>query len=374
MSTKTGQGHVRSVVTPAPPQRPPQEGGTLSLKQSNAGMYDFTDQLKQSLGDGYTIQRELGGGGMSRVFLAHERALDRAVVIKALLPELASGVSVRRFAQEVRAAAMLQHPHIVPVLCSGHTSDEIPYYVMPFVRGETLRQRLERGRVPFVETVQLVGDVAKALAAAHEADVIHRDIKPDNVLLSGGAAVVTDFGIARALHAARTSRAPAASDEDGLHAEGGGASVAEEASADPDAEFDARLTLLGSSLGTPAYMAPEQVAGDEIDSRTDIYSWGVVTYEMLVGHHPFPAANSAQKLMAAHVSERIAPLSHRSHAAPGWFCWLVMSCLEKDPAHRPADGAALVHFVEYGASAHRSRPALTVARWASSLGRLFGGR
>ncbi len=307
---------------------------------------DLGAELQSALGSGYTIQRELGGGGMSRVFVAHEHALDRSVVIKALLPELASGVSAQRFAAEVHAAATLQHPHIVPVLSAGHTTREIPYYMMPYIRGETLRARLERGRIPFVEAVQFVGDVAKALSAAHEADVVHRDIKPDNILLSGGAAVVTDFGIARAIHEARKGAADA----------------------EADAEPDARLTSMGTSLGTPAYMAPEQAAGGAIDARTDVYSWGVIVYETIVGHHPF-SATTAQKFIVAHLTERPVPLSHRAKDTPGWFCHLVTSCMEKDPERRPTDGAALFHAVEYGA---RGGLSLT-ASCTATMRKLFGG-
>jgi serine/threonine-protein kinase len=299
-------------------------------------MDELRDSLQRSLGSAYQLGRELGGGGMSRVFLAHERALDRQVVVKALVPELASAVSVQRFALEVRAAATLQHPHIVPVLCAGHTDADIPYYIMPFVPGDTLQERLRRGAIPFIETVALLGDVAKALAAAHAAGLVHRDIKPDNILLSGGAAVVTDFGIAHAIGASRT---------------------------------DGRLTTESTSLGTPAYLAPEQAAGDAIDARTDVYSWGVVAYEMTAGHHPFPRATTAQKLIAAHIAERPAPLSRCAAATPAWFCDLVMRCLAKDPAARPADGSALVHAVEYGA-ARRSSVTATLAAGVSWL---FGG-
>jgi serine/threonine-protein kinase len=298
---------------------------------------DLRESLGRALGNAYLLGNELGGGGMSRVFLAQETALDRPVVIKALLPELASGVSAQRFAREVHAAATLQSPHIVPVLSAGQTSDEIPYYIMPFVRGETLRVRLARGRVPYAETVQLVGDVAKALAAAHEADMVHRDIKPDNILLTGGAAAVTDFGIAHAIHAARAEA------------------------------LDPMLTSLGTSLGTPGYMAPEQACGDAIDARTDVYSWGVVAYEMIAGHHPFPTAHTAQRLIAAQISERPAHLSAQQTGTPAWFCKLVMSCLAKEPNLRPANGQALVHAVEYGEAGQPFG-----ARCAATVRRMFG--
>ena len=297
---------------------------------------DLRDSLQGALGGAYALGQELGGGGMSRVFLADDTSLGRPVVIKALLPEMASGVSVQRFAREVHAAATLQSPHIVPVLSAGHTIDEIPYYIMPFVRGESLRVRLERGRVPYAEAVQLAGDVAKALAAAHDAGMVHRDIKPDNILLTGGAAAVTDFGIAHALHEARSE------------------------SADP------MLTSLGTSLGTPGYMAPEQACGDAIDARTDVYSWGMVTYEMIAGHHPFPTAHSAQRLIAAQIAERPVALSTHQTGTPAWFCKLVMSCLAKEPDLRPVDGLALVHAVEYGEAGQGGAPLGAIVR------RMFG--
>ncbi len=298
---------------------------------------DLRESLGRALGPAYALGDELGGGGMSRVFLARDAALDRSVVIKALLPELASSVSAQRFARDVHAAATLQSPHIVPVLSAGHTGDEIPYYIMPFVRGETLRIRLARGRLPYAEVVQLVGDVAKALAAAHEADMVHRDIKPDNILLTGGAAAVTDFGIAHAIHMARSE------------------------------SLDPMLTGLGTSLGTPGYMAPEQACGDAVDARTDVYSWGVVAYEMIAGHHPFPAAHTAQRLIAAQIAERPVSLSAHATSTPAWFCKLVMSCLAKDPNFRPANGQALVHSVEYGEA---GQPFGT--RCGAAVRRMFG--
>jgi serine/threonine protein kinase len=302
-------------------------------------MEELRESVQAALGSAYALGRELGGGGMSRVFLADDSSLERQVVVKVLLPELASAVSVQRFAREVRATATLQHPHIVPVLSAGHTSGDVPFYVMPFVPGETLGERLRRGRVPFVVTVQIMGDVAKALAAVHNAHLVHRDVKPDNIMVCGDAAVVTDFGIAHAIGASRVDAA------------------------------DVRLTTTNTSLGTPAYLAPEQAAGDAVDARTDVYSWGVVAYEMIAGQHPFPTANTAQKLMAAHIAERPAPLAHLASDTPIWFSALVMRCLEKDPERRPENGAALVHAVEYGPTEQRS----LAARWAAGARWLWGG-
>jgi serine/threonine-protein kinase len=195
---------------------------------------------------------------MSRVFIARETSLDRKVVVKVLPPELAQGVSVERFKREIQLAAQLQHAHIVPVHAAGET-DGLPYYTMPLVDGHSLRSRLAKGGpLPITEAISVLRDVAKALAYAHEHGVAHRDIKPDNVLLSGGAAVVTDFGVAKALSMAK-------------HTVPGGT-----------------LTEVGTSLGTPAYMAPEQAAADpRTDHRADIYAFGVVGYEILAGQPPF---------------------------------------------------------------------------------------
>ena len=157
---------------------------------------DLRDQLQATLGASYTLERELSGGGMSRVFVATETALGRKVVVKVLSPELAQGVSVERFKREIQVAAQLQHPHIVPVHTSGQI-DGLPFYTMPYVDGASLRSRLERGGgLPVADTLSVLREVAKALAYAHERGVVHRDIKPDNVLITGGTAVVTDFGIA----------------------------------------------------------------------------------------------------------------------------------------------------------------------------------
>ncbi len=205
---------------------------------------------------------------MSRVFLATDTHLERYVVVKVLAPDLAAALSTERFAREVKLAAQLQEPHIVPVLADGVTADGLPYYTMPYVPGASLRHRMEQGRVPLPEAVGILRDMARALAYAHGHGVVHRDIKPENVLLHEGTAVVTDFGIAKALSAS-TTKAPSGT-----------------------------LTLVGTSLGTPAYMAPEQVAADpNIDARADIYAVGVVAYEMLTGKPPF--TGTPQAILAA---------------------------------------------------------------------------
>ncbi len=222
-------------------------------------MTDLRAQLQATLGDGYTLERELGGGGMSRVFVARENALGREVVVKVVAPELSASVSAERFTREIATAARLQQANIVPVLAAG-TSGGVPYYTMPFVKGESLRAQLARGvTLSMHDRINVLRDVARALAYAHGEGVIHRDIKPDNILLSAGTAVVTDFGIAKAISAARTVDGPNPAASDGT------------------------LTQVGSSVGTPAYMAPEQAVGEAIDARADLYAWGVVAYELLAG-------------------------------------------------------------------------------------------
>ena len=270
-------------------------------------MNNVRDELQAALGDGYTLERELGGGGMSRVFVAQEHALGREVVVKVLSPERTAALSAERFTREIKLAAALQDPHIVPVLVAGTTSDGLPYYTMPFVRGDSLRARLVAGPVPVAEALGILRNIAQALAYAHERGIVHRDIKPENVLLSRGTAVVTDFGIAKALSASTTK------------VEGN------------------TLTSLGTSIGTPAYMAPEQALGDvNTDARADLYAWGVVAYELLTGVHPFAARSTPQAMVAAHISEAPPLLNAARLLVPLDVAALVMQCLEKDPAQRPA--------------------------------------
>lgn len=262
------------------------------------------DRLQNALGDSYCIERELAPGGMSRLFLATERSLDRRVVVKLLPPELTSEVSAQRFQREILVTAKLQHPHILPVLTAG-ARDGLVYYITPFVGDESLRQRIaQRGALPIDEAVRLLRTVADALAFAHALGVVHRDLKPDNIFLQHGYAILADFGIARAVEQA-TLATPAE-----------------------------RLTGTGMGLGTPGYMAPEQLAGEaDVDARADIYAMGIVAYEMLTGHPPF-AGRSAPKLVVAHMTEMPEPVSARRPDAPPRLAQAVMRCLEKDPAHR----------------------------------------
>jgi len=267
----------------------------------------------------YTIERELAAGGMATVFLAREKALDRPVVLK-VLPERASEVDAERFRREVALAARLQHPNIVPVLTAGE-ADGIVYYVMPHVAGASLRDRIvSTGGLSVSEAVRVLRDVARALAYAHEHDVVHRDIKPENVLLSGRAATVTDFGIAKALSSSRR--------------------VSSQQTGAPE-----QLTVAGTTVGTLAYMAPEQAVGENVDHRSDIYSFGVMAYELLCGEKPF-TGKSAQALIAAHLRDAPIPAIERRPDLPPALAELVMLCLEKDPAHRPQNASELVDALE----------------------------
>jgi tRNA A-37 threonylcarbamoyl transferase component Bud32 len=274
------------------------------------------DQLQTSLGTAYRLERELGGGGMSRVFLAHDAALGRKVVVKVLHPELAAGVSIDRFRREIQLAAQLQHPHIVPLLSAGE-SEGLPYFIMPFISGESLRVKLSRqGELPVTEVVRILRGVVSALAYAHESNVMHRDVKPDNVLITGGVAVVTDFGVAKALSASSES---------------------------PDAT---NLTSVGVALGTPTYMAPEQAAGSpQIDHRADLYALGVMAYEMLAGRTPF-WGRSVQAMLAAHVIEAPDPIDRMRPALPPVLSALIMQCLAKHPADRPQSANEVMHVLD----------------------------
>src|SRR6266700_2526974 len=237
---------------------------------------------------------------MSRVFLAKETALKRRVVIKVLPPEMAAGGTVERVRREIQLAASLQHPHIALLLSAGASADLL-YYTMPLVEGESLRAKLAReGELPVGDTIRILTDVADALAYAHAHDVVHRDIKPDNVLLSGKHALVTDFGVSRAVSASS-----------------GGS-----------------LTSLGIALGTPAYMSPEQAAADpHVDHRADLYALGVLGYEMLTGQPPFLGA-TPQATLAAQVTKKPEPVTTTREAIPAALNALVMRCLEKHPADR----------------------------------------
>jgi tetratricopeptide (TPR) repeat protein/tRNA A-37 threonylcarbamoyl transferase component Bud32 len=263
---------------------------------------DLQTRLQAAVGEAYRIEKELGGGGMSRVFLADEERLGRKVVIKVLPPEMSAGVNVERFEREIQLAAKLQHPHIVPLLTAGAT-DDLLYYVMPHIKGESLRAKLSReGELPVAEAVRILREVVDALTHAHAEGVVHRDIKPDNVLLSGKHAQVTDFGVAKAVSSSTG---------------------------------ESSLTSLGVALGTPAYMAPEQAAADpNVDHRADIYAVGTLAYEMLCGRPPFTGTNP-QTILSAHVTQAPDPVTNHRVTVPPALNDLVMRCLQKKAADRP---------------------------------------
>jgi len=264
---------------------------------------DLLENLRKSFADSYRVDAEMKGGGMSRLFMATDLALNRKVVIKILPPELTSNMMAARFKREAEVTAHLQHPHILPIITAGEKGGLL-YYIMPFIHGESLRERLRReNKLPIDEAVTILCEVAGALAYAHKQGVIHRDIKPENILLEDGQAVLADFGIAAAL-------------------------------AGPDHVTGERLTRTGMSMGTVGYMAPEQsLGGTDVDSRADIYSLGVVAYEMLAGNAPF-AGGSTQAILAAHLTQQPPRIDRLREDVPLPVLRAVEKALEKDPAKR----------------------------------------
>lgn len=307
---------------------------------------ELAERLKTSLASSYRIERELGGGGMSFVFAAEELALGRKVAIKVLRSDLSVEISIERFKREILFAARLQHPHIVPVLTAGDI-DGLPFYTMPFVAGESLILKLSRdGALPVPEAIRLLSGIARALAYAHRCGVLHRDIKPGNVLVLDGTAVVTDFGIAKALLRARGADEPARAEADA-----------------------AALTQLGTVIGTPAYMAPEQMLADpSSDHRADIYSFGVLAYEMLAGRRPF-SASSYPTLLAAHVTEIPAALDDIRTDLPDELVAMVAHCLQKDPRDRPDSADILVAILD-GLTAGSSMSGVAAADLPSGVATL----
>ncbi|HXV85433.1 MAG TPA: serine/threonine-protein kinase, partial [Gemmatimonadales bacterium] len=310
---------------------------------------ELQSRLQAAVGATYAIQKELGGGGMSRVFLADETELGRKVVIKVLPPEMAAGVNVDRFRREIQLAAKLQHPHIVPLLTAGAQGDLL-YYIMPFIQGESLRAKLAReGELPVHEVLRILKEVLDALAHAHEQGVVHRDIKPDNVLLSGKHALVTDFGVAKAV-----------SESTGDHS----------------------LTSLGVALGTPTYMSPEQAAADpHVDHRADIYGVGAMAYEMLCGRPPFTGAN-VQAVLSAHITQAPDPVTRYRETVPPALNEMILRCLAKKAADRwqraedliPQVDALLTPSGGVTPSGTQPVPAIEAERAARAVARTSPGR
>jgi len=263
-------------------------------------MADQLERVSAALGASYRIEREVGMGGMATVYLAQDLKHDRKVALKVLRPELTAAMGTDRFPREIHIIAQLQHPHIVPLYDSGEIGGFL-FYVMPFVEGESLRARLARtGQLGVQETVRLLHEIADALAYAHARGIVHRDIKPDNVMLSGRHAAVTDFGVAKAVSASAGDK----------------------------------LTTVGIAVGTPQYMSPEQAMAEPvIDHRADIYALGVLGYEMLTGRPAFDAV-TAQGMLSAHVLEQPKDIRERRAEVPPLLAEALLKCLAKNPADR----------------------------------------
>jgi len=281
------------------------------LPSRQAFVTDHQARLASALSGQYEIEREVGAGGMATVYLARDVKHDRQVALKVLRPDLAAALGAERFPREIRFVAQFHHPHILSLYDSGEIQGFL-YYVMPFVEGESLAQRIAReGKLPIADTVRILREVADALSYSHERGVVHRDIKPGNVMLSGRHAVVTDFGVAKAVSAS-----------------GGD-----------------NNTTIGMAVGTPHYMAPEQAMGQgDIDARADIYALGILAYEMLAGHAPF--SGTPQQVLSSHVMEVPKDIREVRTGTPGILADVVMRCLAKDPADRWPSADALVQQLE----------------------------
>ena len=276
-------------------------------------MSEQLDRLSKALFGRYVIERQVGVGGAAYVFSAWDAKHDRHLALKVLRPELGATVTAERFNREVKLLGQLRHPNILTLIDSGEADGNL-FYVMPYVEGESLRDVMNRGPAPLADAVRLLRDVVDALAYAHRRGIVHRDVKPENVLVDDRHALVTDFGIARAV----------AGDPDGGR----------------------RLTLAGRTLGSPNYMAPEQVAGSaDADARADLYAFGVMAYELLAGRLPYQAKSAAAMLMA-HLNDAPVPLAQALPGVPPTLGKIVMRCLEKDPRARWKSTDELLQAIE----------------------------
>ena len=272
----------------------------------------YRAQLQRALGDEFVVERNLAESASAHLFIAKETALHRRIVLKVLPLDVSTQLDAARFRREIELTARLAHPNIVPVLACGEV-DGFMYYTMPFIEGESLYESLSRdGAMPIARVISILRDLTRALSFAHGHGVVHRDVKPDNVLVESGASLLTDFGIAKALVAAtNTAR-----------------------------------TAPGMAIGTPTYVSPEQAAGEpDVDYRTDLYSLGVLAYEVLAGHPPFAHA-SLRALLNAHLKERPAPIGTLRAETPSWLGELVMQLLEKRPDDRPASATQVLQLVD----------------------------
>jgi serine/threonine-protein kinase len=298
----------------------PGDAVIIGAMEPEPPLTDLLARLRAVLADRYTIDRELGHGGMATVFLAQDQKHHRQVAIKVLKPELAAALGRERFLREIETAAGLNHPHILPLHDSGE-ADGVLYYVIPYVEGESLRDRLDRERqLALEDALQIAREVADALSYAHSHNVLHRDIKPGNILLSAGHALVTDFGIARAITATGVGQ----------------------------------LTEVGTLVGTPAYMSPEQVDGSpRIDGRADIYSLGCVLFEMLVGEPPFRGST-----LTAVIANRLSSPAPSPRVVRESVPEAVDAAVKKAIADLPADRfSTAAQFAEALATSRPTEPA-----------------
>jgi serine/threonine-protein kinase len=299
------------------------------------------DDLRKGLADHYQIQRELGRGGMATVYLARDLRHHRLVALKVLNPELAATLGAERFLREIRLVARLQHPHILPVFDSGAIHGDgdarFVWFTMPHIAGESLRQRLTREpQLPLDDAVRIASQVADGLNYAHAHGIVHRDVKPENILLSGTHSVIADFGLARAL----------------------------------DSSWSTRITEPGITLGTVAYMSPEQAAADpHLDARSDIYSLGVVVFEMLAGEPPF-TGRSAQAILARRLNESVPPL-RTLRDVPEQVQRVVNTALARSPADRFPSASSFAGALETAAGARTRAQGLKpqlLQLWRQGLG------
>ncbi len=336
--------HAAPLFTDVADHEPVEDAGSPE-DETSPGRAEIEAALRDALAGRYAVERELTRGGTATVYVARDTRHGRRVALKVLEPALGAGMSTERFLREIRVTAGLTHPHILPLHDSGEAAGLL-YYVMPYVDGETLRDQLaRRGALPVDEAVRVLREVADALAYAHGRGVVHRDVKPANILVHGGHALVADFGIARAVRHAREAQDPNPPDEPPRPTHGAGTDT---------------LTAVGTSPGTPAYMAPEQASGDTLDERADLYALGVVAYEMLAGAHPF-GARTPREAIAAHLGEPPPPLAARRPDVPPALAALVEQLLAKNPADRPPSAEAVLHALQ----GIRAKPTTVTAgrRW-----------
>jgi len=297
-------------------------------------MSDQLARLSKALLGRYVVERQIGVGGAAHVFSAWDVKHDRHVALKVLRPELGASVTAERFNREVKLLSQLRHPNLLTLIDSGEADGRL-FYAMPYVEGQSLRDVMNQGPAPLGDAVRLLRDVVDALAYAHRKGLVHRDVKPENVLVDDRHALVTDFGIARAV------------------------------AGDPDG--GKRLTMAGRTLGSPNYMAPEQVAGNpDADARGDIYAFGVMAYELLAGRLPYEAKHAAAMLMA-HLNDTPIPLAKARPDVPPALEKIVMRCLEKEPKSRWNSTDDLLHAFEALAGPETPAPGAPTGRRISPL-------